>query len=168
MNPKNKKNSYLIYKHTLLVCLSVYPLYQIKVKTGEPIGPIFVWDLPPSNYFAENPQKFPGIFHRKIQWKCRQLFRGISRNPFWGTRCEEFPVTWNSHNCIKEISCNQFQGISWYQFYRKNGENVVKIYENSWEFPAKSSSEPIPGELFPRFSQEFLRSILKYSQHIPE
>ena len=43
--------------------------------------------------FTGNPRKFPGIFHRKIRWKYQQLFRGISCNPFQGTRSKEFPVT---------------------------------------------------------------------------
>ena len=46
MNLKIKKNSYLVYKHTLLVGLSVCPFYQIKVKTGEPIGPILCGTSP--------------------------------------------------------------------------------------------------------------------------
>ena len=58
----------------------------------------------------------------------------------------EFLVT-NS----KEISC--------YQFCRKTGENVDKISGNSWEFPAKSSSEPIPGN----YSQDFLKSSSRIS-----
>ena len=121
-------------------------------------------------------RKFPGIFHRKIRWKCRQQFRGTSRNQFQGTPHNQVrgissnPFRGISNNHIQGISCNQFQRLSCYQFCRKPVENVDKICGNSWEFPEKSSSEPIPGiswELFPRFSQEFLRNIMKNS-HIPE
>ena len=129
----------------------------------------------PSNNFAEfpgifpgNPRKFLGIFHRKIQWKCRQLFRGISRNPFQGISCN--PFRGNSHNSIQRISSNQFQQISYYQFCRKTVENVVKICGDSWEFPAKSSSEPIPGnflgtipKIFSRVPQEYLEIFSTYT-----
>ena len=36
---------HLLYKWTLLVCLSSVRLYPINVKTAEPIGPNLVWDL---------------------------------------------------------------------------------------------------------------------------
>ena len=86
----------------------------------------------------------------------RDQVLGISCNPFRG----------NSHNSFQGISCDQYQGISCYRFCRKTRENLWKFMgisckmffrTNSWEFPR-----------FPRFSQEFLRNILKYSQHIPE
>jgi len=97
----------------------------------------------PSNNFAEfpgifpgNPRKFLGIFHRKIQWKCRQLFRGISRNPFQGISCN--PFRGNSHNSIQGISCNQFHGISCYQFYRKKLEKMsTKFVEILGNFQRK-------------------------------
>ena len=50
----------------------------------------------------------------------------------------------------------QFQGISCYQFFRKTRENLQqKGLQNQFV--------GISLELFPRFSQEFLRNILKYS-----
>ena len=113
----------------------------------------------PSNNFAENPRKFPGILpgnfrrflNRKIWRKCRQLFQGISRNPFRGTRSEEFLVT-NSRNFLVTNSADKICGNS-REFQRKVLQN--QVLGISWE-------------LFPRFSQEFLRNILKCIQHIPE
>ena len=123
----------------------------------------------------QNLRIFPGIFHWKIQWKCRQQFRGISCNPFReishdpfqgishnqvrGISCNPF---WRiSHNTIQGISCNQFQGISCYQFCRKTRENV------SWEFPAKSSSESIPGNFLgtiPKiFSRVLQENLIKFT-----
>jgi len=51
-----------------------------------------------------NPRKFPGIFQRKIWWKCWQLFRGISCNLFWGTMFEEFLVTNSAENPKKMLT----------------------------------------------------------------
>ena len=107
-------------------------------------------------FFGYHPgNAFQGISHDQV--------RGISCNPFWGI----------SHNPIQGISCNQFQIISCYQFYRKPGENVDKICGNSWDFPEKSSSEPIPGnfqgtifKIFARFHQEYLDIFSAYSFHI--
>ena len=138
----------------------------------------------PSNKFAENLWKFTWIFpgnpwisgnsqesftgkssenvdsysEEFLVTHSEELGWGFSCNPFWG----------NSHN---SISCNQLQGISCYQFCRKTGEKVDKIWGNSWVFQRKVLPNQFLGiswELFPRFSQEFLRNILKYSQHIPE
>ena len=86
---------------------------------------------------------FPGNFPLPIP---RNQVRGISCNPFRG----------NSRNSIQGISCNQLQGISCYQFFRKTRENLQqKGLQNQFL--------GISLELFPRFSQEFLRKILKYS-----
>jgi len=114
----------------------------------------------PSNSFVENPwkcpwifpgnpRKFPGIFHRKICWKWQQLFRAISCNPFRRTRSKEFLVT-----NFKEIVVTN------------SAEKLEKMSTKFVEFPVKSSSEPIPGNFLGWFSQEFLRNILIYSQHI--
>ena len=124
--------------------------------------------------FPRNPQKFPGTFHRKIRWKCRQKFRGISRYPFLGISCIPF---WGiSHNPFWCISRNPFQGISRYQFQVISLENNLrKCRPNLGKFSGISREKflinqflGISWELFPRLSQEFLRNILRYSQHIPE
>ena len=62
------------------------------------------------------------------------------------TNSREFLVT-NSAEKLEKMSTKlvKFLGISSEKFF----------WTNSWE-------------LFPRFSPEFLRNILKYSQHIPE
>ena len=99
----------------------------------------------PSNNFAENPRKFsrifpgnprkfPGIFHRKIRWKCRQLFPGIFRNPFRGTRSEEFLVT-HSEEFLVTNSSEKPEKICSKKVFRTN----------SWEFPGN-------------YSQDFLKS----------
>ena len=92
-------------------------------------------------------------------------FRAISRNQVQGISCN--PFQGNSHNSIQGISCNQFQGISCYQFWRKTRENIDKICGNSWEFPEKSSLEPIPGnflgiipKIFSRISWNILSKFL--------
>ena len=117
--------------------------------------------LNPSNNFTENPRKFPGIFpgnqrkfpgifHRKIQWKCRQLFPGISHNPFQGTRSEEFLVT-HSEEILVTLS-KEFLVTNSREFPVSNSsEKPEKIFSekvfrtNSWEFPGN-------------YSQDFLKS----------
>ena len=90
----------LIYNPYIFVAFLCYVKYQLK----NPALPVekknnlfFFYVTPrlpiPSNNFAENPRKFPGIFHGKIRWKCRQLFPGIYRYQFRGPRSEEFLVT---------------------------------------------------------------------------
>ena len=136
----------------------------------------------PSNKFAENLWKFTWIFpgnpwisgnsqesftgkssenvdsysEEFLVTHSEELGWGFSCNPFWG----------NSHN---SISCNQLQGISCYQFCRKTGEKVDKIWGNSF-FSEKSSSEPIPGnflgtipKIFSRVPQEYLKIFSAYS-----
>ena len=118
-------------------------------------------------------RKFPGIFHRKI----RQLFPGISCNPFWRTRSEEFLAT-NSEEFLVTHSeeilitlSKEFLVTNSREFLVTNyAENVGKFCENSWEFPAKSSSEPIPGnflgtipKIFSRVPQEYLKLFSTYS-----
>ena len=120
----------------------------------------------PSNNFAENPRKFsrifpgnppkfPGIFHRKIRWKCRQLFPGIFRNPFRGTRSEEFLVT-HSEEILVTLS-KEFLVTNSREFLVTNSsEKPEKICSkkvlrtNSWEFPWN-------------YSQDFLKSFSVYS-----
>ena len=131
----------------------------------------------PSNNFAENPQKFPGIFsgnprkfpgifHRKIRWKCQQLFPGISRNPFQGTRSEEFLVTHSEEFLVtnsKEFLVTASEEI----LITLSKEFLVT---NSREFLVANSSEK-PGKIcskkvsrtnsweFPwNYSQDFLKS----------
>ena len=114
----------------------------------------FIWHGP-SNNFVENPRKFPGIFHRKIRWKCRQLFRGISCNPFQG----------NSHNS-KEILVTNSKA-----FLVTNSEKNKhwrKCRQNLWKFLGISSEKffrKIPGnflgtipKIFSRVPQDFLYS----------
>ena len=111
-------------------------------------------------------RKFPGIFHRKI----RQLFPGISRNPFWRTRSEEFLAT-NSEEFLVTHSEEILITLS-KEFLVTNSREF--LVTNSSEKPEKICSETenqllgISLKLFPKFSQEFLRNILKYSYHIPE
>ena len=130
----------------------------------------YIWKmLIPSNNFAENPQKFPeifpgnpqnfpGIFHRKIRRKCRQLFWGISRNPFRGTRSEEFLET-HSKDFLITLS-KEFLVTNYREFLGAN--SVDKVYGNSWEFPAKNSSEPNPGNFLGTIPKIFLRVPLEY------
>ena len=100
---------------------------------------------------AENPRKFPGIFHRKIRWKCRQLFLGISHNPFRGTRSEEFLVT-HSEEILITLS-KEFLVTNSMEFLVTNSaEKPEKMSTsdkffrtNSWEFPGN-------------YSQDFLKS----------
>ena len=107
----------------------------------------------PSNNFAEfpgifpgNPRKFPGIFHRKIRWKCRQLFPGISRYQFRGTRSEEFLVT-HSEEILVTLS-KEFLVTNSREFLVTNSsEKPEKICSkkvfrtNSWEFPWNYSQD---------------------------
>ena len=86
--------------HFFLVNSSLYILFSMILSLLRP------WSIncyPSNNFtvnprkspriFPGNPRKFPEILHRKIRWKCRQPFQGISRNPFRGTRSKEFLVT---------------------------------------------------------------------------
>ena len=119
----------------------------------------------PSNNFAENPRKFsgifpgnprkfPGIFHRKIRWKCRQLFPGISRNPFRGNRSEEFLVTHSeeflvthSEEIIVTLSKEFLVKNSREFLVTNSSEKPEKICSkkvfrtNSWEFPWNYSQD---------------------------
>ena len=92
----------------------------------------------PSNNFAENPRKFPGIFHRKIRWERRQFFPGISRNPFRGTRSEEFIVT-HSEEILVTLSKEFLVANSLGNFL------LPILQKNQRKFVAKRPSEPIPG-----------------------
>ena len=93
---------------------------------------------------------------------------------FLVTRSEEFLITHSEEiliTLVKELLVTNYREFLVTNFAGNRKENVDKICGNSWEFQEKSSSEPIPGNFLgtiPRFSQEFLRNILKYSQHIPE
>ena len=134
----------------------------------------------PSNNFVENPRKFPGIFpgnsrkfpgifHRKIWWKWQQLFRGISCNPFRGTMSKEFLVTHFKEVLItlsKEFLVTNYKEFvvtnsaekpekMWTKFVEILGNFQWKVLQNQFL--------EIYWELFQRFSQEFLRNILKYS-----
>ena len=134
----------------------------------------------PSNNFVENPRKFPGIFpgnsrkfqgifHRKIWWKWQQLFRGISCNPFRGTMSKEFLVTHFKEVLItlsKEFLVTNYKELvvtnsaekpekMWTKFVEILGNFQWKVLQNQFL--------EIYWELFQRFSQEFLRNILKYS-----
>ena len=98
----------------------------------------------PSNNFAENPRKFPGIF--PIRWKCRQLFPGISRYQFRGTRSEEFLVT-HSEEILVTLS-KEFLVTNSREFLVTNSsEKPEKICSkkvfrtNSWEFPWNYSQD---------------------------
>ena len=126
----------------------------------------------PGKNFAEIPgnhswesAEIPRNLSQEKSW---QQFWGIFRNPFQGI----------SYNQVWWISCNPFWGISLLskEFLVTNsrefpvtnstkitGENVDKICGSSWEFPEKSSSEPIPGNFY---SQDFLKSSSGISWHI--
>ena len=119
--------------------------------------------------FPGNPRKFPEIFHRKIQWKCQQLYPGISRNPFRGTRSEEFLVTHSEEILITLFK--EFLVTNTREFLvTDSAEKPEKICGNLWEFPAKCSSEPIPGnflvtipKIFSGVPQEYLEIFSAYS-----
>ena len=109
--------------------------------------------------FPRNPRKFPGIFLRKIRWKCRQQFRGIFCNPFLGflgiswipfRGISRNPFWCISRNPFHGISHNQFQGISLENNLRKCRPNFGKLLGisrekffriNSWEFPQNYSKD---------------------------
>ena len=116
-----------------------------------------LWKFP--GIFPGNPRKFPEIFHRKIQWKCQQLYPGISRNPFRGTRSEEFLVT-HSEEILVTLS-KEFLVTNSREFLVANSsEKPEKICSkkvfrtNSWEFPWNYSQD---------FLKKFLRNFLIYS-----
>ena len=79
----------------------------------------------PCNNFAENPRKFPGIFpgnprkfsgifHGKIRWKCRQVFRGNSRNQFRRIWYRNFSGI--SLGIFSGIGYKKFPGIGLFRF----------------------------------------------------
>ena len=93
-----------------------------------------------------------------------------------GTRSEEFffnPFRGNSHNSIsKEFLVTNSRKFLVTNSAEKSEKMSTKFVEILWNFQRKfvgTNSRDFPGNIFPRFSQvEFLRNILKYSQHIPE
>ena len=92
-----------------------------------------------------------------------QEFLETHSQEFLVTHSWKFHVTWRiSHNQIWRIYCNQFQWIYCYHFCRTIGENVDKSCGNSWEFPEKSSSEPIPGNFLGTIPKIFARVPLEY------
>ena len=105
--------------------------------------------LTPSNNFAENTRKFPGTFHRKIRWKCRQLFPGISRNPFRGTRSEEFLVT-HSEEILVTLSKEFLVANSREFLVTYSSEKLEKI---CCEKVFRTNSIP---KIFSRVPQEYL------------
>ena len=134
-------------------------LYQTQVTILRKFPGIFLGN--PRKFpgtFPGNPRKFPGIFHRKIRWKCLQLFPGISRNPFRGTRSEEFLVTHSeeflvthSEEILVPLS-KEFLESNSREFlvtnYSEKPEKICseKVFRtNSWKFPWN-------------YSQDFLKS----------
>ena len=119
----------------------------------------------PSNNFAEIPRnfswespEFPRNLSQENPVKIWQLFWGISRNPFRGTRSEEFLET-HSKDFLITLS-KEFLVTNYREFLVAN--SVDKVYGNSWEFPAKSSSKPIPGNFLGTIPKIFLRVPLEY------
>ena len=125
----------------------------------------------PSNNFAENPWKypgifpgnpwkFPGIFHRKIRWKCRKLFRGISRNPFRGTRSEEFLLT-HSEKILITLSKKFLVTNSREFLFTNSTENpekmLTKFVEILGNFHRKVLQNQFLGISW-NYSQDFLKS----------
>ena len=110
---------------------------------------------------------------RKIRGNSKEYFTGKSGENV-GSYSEEFLVT-HSKEILMTLSkdflvtnSRKFLVINSAEKPEKMWIKFVKILQN---FPRKVLQNPFLGiswELFPRFSQEFLRNILKYSQHIPE
>ena len=95
----------------------------------------------PSNNFAEKQRKFPGIFHgnmrkfpeifhRKIRWKCRQLFRGISRNPFRNFWKLSLKTVIPQNSLILGTNSGEFlknfQGISYRKWFSRNSSEIFQ------------------------------------------
>ena len=76
-----------------------------------------------------------------------QPFRGTSAYEFLWTHSEEILIT-----LFKEFLVTNTREF----LVTDSAEKPEKICENLWEFPAKCSSEPIPGNFLD--SQDFLRS----------
>ena len=74
-----------------------------------------------------------------------QKIIGNSQESFTGKSSENVDSYFKKFLINLSEEQGPIQGISCYQFCWKTGENVDKICENSWEFTAQSSSEPIPG-----------------------
>ena len=111
----------------------------------------------PRNLSQENPVKMSTAIPRNS----RNQVQAVSCNPFRGI----------SHNSVLGISCNQFQGFLVTNSTENPEKMSTKFVEILGNFQRKILQNQILGiswELFPRFSEEFLRNILKYSQHIPE
>ena len=120
----------------------------------------------PSNNLAEIPRNLSwesADIPRKIRWKCQQIFPGIFRNPFRGTRSEEFLVTHSEEFLVthsEEILVTlskKFLVTNSREFLVTNSsekpEKICskKIFRtNSWEFPGT-----IP-KIFSRVPQEYL------------
>ena len=78
--------------------------------------------------FPRNPRKFPGIFHGKILWKCRQEFRGISRNPFRRIWFRNFSGI--HFGIFSGIGYKKFPGIGLENFFRFFGELILLKFLN--------------------------------------
>ena len=79
------KNYSSIYKFGLSVCLSVWGfvcLYPINVKTAEPIGPKFLWDLTWPQGRVMNDQNFKNLCLKVFYfWKIFKMRKKILWNP---------------------------------------------------------------------------------------
>jgi len=98
---------------------------------------------------------------RKIRGNSQESFTEksgeilVSRSEeFLVTNSEEFLITL-SKECLVTNSKEFLVTNS-----AEKSENVDKIYGNSWKFPAKNSSEPIP--------ENFLRTIPKIFSRVPQ
>ena len=85
----------------------------------------------PRNNFAENPRKFPGIFHGKIRWKCRQLFREILV-----TRSDEILITLSKEFLVTR----EFHVTNSAENPKKMSTKFVEIPGNNSQDFLKSSS----------------------------
>jgi len=131
-----------------------------------------VWECIPRNNFAENPRKFPGIFsgnprkfpgifYWKIRWKCWQLFQGISRNSFWGTRYKKFLLTHSEEILI--ILSKEFLVTNSAENRRKCRQSLWEIIENfQWKALQNQFLGTIP-KIFSRVPQEYLKIFSAYS-----
>ena len=110
---------------------------------------------------------------RKIRWNSQESFPGKSgeivnsySEEFLVTRSEKFFVI-----CSEEVLIplsKEFLVSNFAEKPEKMSTKFVEILGNFQRKVLKNQFLGISLELFPRFSQEFLRNILKYSQHIPE
>jgi len=110
---------------------------------------------------------------RKIRGNSQESFLGNSgenvdsySKEFLVTHSEEILITLSKEFLLTNSS--KFLITNSAEKPEKMLTKFVEIFRNFQRKVLQNQFLGISWELFPRFSQEFLRNILKYSQHIPE